>query len=97
MTREEIETRIKAGRKKLATFIAKWQTTGEMWRLELARELFICMMDALLTEELSGLPEDMMMPGNGFTNRQRREIVSDVRRTIRALTEEFFPYLKKAS
>jgi len=79
-------------RKKVATKIAKWQATGEMWRLELMQTLFICKMEALLTEELSGLPEEMMMPGNGLTNRERREIVSDVRRTIRAFTEEFFPY-----
>jgi len=79
-------------RKKVATKIAKWQATGEMWRLELMQELFICKMDDFLTEELSGLPEGMMMLGNGLTNRERREIVSDVRRTIRALTEEFFPY-----
>ena len=68
-----------------------------MWRLELMQEFFICEMDALLTEELSGLPEEMMEPGNGLTNRERREIVRLVRRHNRALTEEFFPYLKKVS
>jgi len=77
--------------------VAKWQAAGEMWRLELMQEFFICEMDALLTDKLSGLREEMMVRGNGLTNRQRREIISLARRRNRALTEEFFPYLKKVS
>jgi hypothetical protein len=75
----------------------KWKAAGEMWRLDLAQELFRRKMAAELQEELDLLHKDMIEPLNGLTNRQRRELDRDVRKQNHAISEKFFSYLSQGS
>ena len=87
-------------RRKHEQTIAKWEAAGEMWRADLTRELFRQKASAMMADELACVQEATKMPASGLTNRQRRELYRDERRSMRELTgrvESSFPYPKKVS
>lgn len=87
-------------RERRENLIRKWQAAGEMWRVDLALEYLRQKASAMMADELACVQEATKMPASGLTNRQRRELYRDERRSMRELTsrvESSFPYPKKVS
>ena len=78
-------------------YIEKWKAAGEMWRLDLARELFRRKIGADLARGARLLHKNMIEPLNGLTNRRRRELDRQVRKQNHAISEKFFSYLRQDS
>jgi hypothetical protein len=83
---EYYEAQSRELRERKENVIKKWKARGEMWRLDLARELFRQKASVALADDLSCVQEAANMPASGLTNRQRRERYRSERRELRELT-----------